>query len=330
MKTSRKVTFFSGAFSSNNMRTTLVKREEKPFRFYMAWLSDSSFGNLVDEAWGQHSNWINAVILLWKALVSPNKWNEFFSLNFQDWIQDNLTKEWGELNDIKWNTIFGMACWLIWKQRNSCVFSDIQDTAVSLLPKVKAYADLVSNSETPFRSPASKESIEIKWCPPDEDWIKFNSDGSCASNWMSNCGGVLRDHYGNWISGYSKKLGKGDVLHAEAWGAVLGLHISKEKGFKNVHLEVDSLILVKLITKGGPDSQPLNPLISKINSIKVNFSNFKVAHVYREANRLAHVMATHGYSLPYGISVFNRIPDFCNLIFFDDSRGVFFPRGACS
>ncbi|KAF7808401.1 reverse transcriptase [Senna tora] len=215
-----------------------------------------------------------------------------------DWVQENLTKEWGKVDDLQWNTVFGMACWLIWKQRNSCVFTDVQNTAISLLPQVKAYSDLVSNSETPFKPSISNDSNEIKWCLPEKDWIKVNSDGSCANDGMSCCGGVLRDNKGKWISGYSKKLGKGDVLHAEAWGCC--------------------------------GSHPLSPLINKINSVKDHFNNFKVAHVYREANRLADTLAARGYSLPYGTNIFERTPAFCSLIFFDDSRGVLFSRGSCS
>ncbi|KAF7815039.1 reverse transcriptase [Senna tora] len=58
----------------------------------------------------------------------------------------------------------------------------------------------------------------------DSGWMKLNSDGSCNSSTKDIvAGGIIRDDNGNWVSGYSKYIGKGNAIIAELWGVVLGL-----------------------------------------------------------------------------------------------------------
>ncbi|KAF7822403.1 ribonuclease H [Senna tora] len=37
-------------------------------------------------------------------------------------------------------------------------------------------------------------------------------------------GGVIRDHMGNWVKGFSGFVGQGTVLQAELWAIFSGLH----------------------------------------------------------------------------------------------------------
>ncbi|MCI85796.1 ribonuclease H, partial [Trifolium medium] len=34
---------------------------------------------------------------------------------------------------------------------------------------------------------------------------------------LAGCGGLLRDSNGQWIHGYTQKIGACDALHAEMW-----------------------------------------------------------------------------------------------------------------
>lgn len=36
----------------------------------------------------------------------------------------------------------------------------------------------------------------IMWIPPNESWFKLNKDGTCKSNNLAGCGGIIRDHQG--------------------------------------------------------------------------------------------------------------------------------------
>ena len=40
-----------------------------------------------------------------------------------------------------------------------------------------------------------------------EGWMKLNSDGCAArSSGLAGCGGVVQDRFGDWISGFSRRI----------------------------------------------------------------------------------------------------------------------------
>ncbi|KAF7812939.1 putative ribonuclease H-like domain, reverse transcriptase zinc-binding domain-containing protein [Senna tora] len=62
------------------------------------------------------------VRLLWMDLVSPFLWQHFFNMDINDWINENLRKDFGQDASKNKNSIFGTTCWFIWKQINDYFF----------------------------------------------------------------------------------------------------------------------------------------------------------------------------------------------------------------
>ena len=56
--------------------------------------------------------------------------------------------------------------------------------------------------------------------------IKINSDGSVLQvDSKAACGGILRDHLGNFVLGYYANLGSCTITFAELWGIYHGLSL---------------------------------------------------------------------------------------------------------
>ena len=54
--------------------------------------------------------------------------------------------------------------------------------------------------------------------------MKLNTDGLVFGNLgVASCGGVIRDDCGNWISGFTKRIGITNSFIAEMWGLREGL-----------------------------------------------------------------------------------------------------------
>lgn len=58
--------------------------------------------------------------------------------------------------------------------------------------------------------------LPVKWIKPHDPFYKLNCDGS-AKNSKIGAGGLIRDSNGNWVIGFSKFIGTGQILKAELW-----------------------------------------------------------------------------------------------------------------
>lgn len=82
------------------------------------------------------------------------------------------------------------------------------------------------------------------------------------------------------------------------WAIKTGL----EMGIQNVIIEGDSLTVIKKCRDKLPDKSEIRAYIQYIQ--------IQSAHVNREANRIAHVLATEGLIMRKGMYLKGRLPDF--------------------
>lgn len=57
----------------------------------------------------------------------------------------------------------------------------------------------------------------VRWEKPEQGWLKLNTDGS----WNATLGkaegrGLIRDGLGNWVVGFTRKMGSVNSFTAEA------------------------------------------------------------------------------------------------------------------
>ncbi|XP_071933770.1 uncharacterized protein [Coffea arabica] len=64
---------------------------------------------------------------------------------------------------------------------------------------------------------------------------------------MSGGGGVVRDCHGNFVFGYSEFFGTMSSLHAELRGLLVGIKHCMDRGFQQLHVEADSLTLIRIV-----------------------------------------------------------------------------------
>ncbi|KAF7823087.1 putative ribonuclease H-like domain-containing protein [Senna tora] len=186
-------------------------------------------------------------------------------------------------------------------------------------------AGLISSSNNRL-SPQLEKKL-IRWNPPDVNWLKMNVDGSC---WLHTseigCGGVLRDSNGRWISGFSKNMGYGSSVLAEAWAVKIGLELAKNSSVQNLSLEADSLIVINMIKNGVEIDHPLFPIIAGIRELAAKNWNVTFSHTLREGNRVANLLANLAHKSS-GLQVWSNPPSVCINAVQDDVKGTWLPRG---
>lgn len=119
--------------------------------------------------------------------------------------------------------------------------------------------------------------------------VKLNSDGASKEKNSANCGGVIIDDMGVWISGLSKYLGHCSAIIAGFWGVFEGLKLTKSSGLRIVEINVDSVLVVKVIEEGKIRKVECLTLIKVIQRLIKDHEIVRMVHAYRKVNLCANV-----------------------------------------
>ena len=78
----------------------------------------------------------------------------------------------------------------------------------------------------------------ICWERPLRGWKKLNTDGAFNGDiGLAGCGGIVRDERGQWVNGFSKRIGLTNSFEAELWGLRKGLSLCCNLNM--FHLEIE-------------------------------------------------------------------------------------------
>ncbi|KAF7834213.1 reverse transcriptase [Senna tora] len=252
------------------------------------------------------------------------------SYPFETWLKDNCLNSNVETVSTPHNVLFIYTLWHIWLARNDSIFNNITPSPVIIAKISIASAVEFFHVANDFPSPPLGQSLSfnVKWNPPKFSWWKLNSDGACLGNpGPFAIGGIIRDHMGNWVKGFSGFVGQGTALKAELWAIVRGSNLALDLGYNFLWIETDSLLACKLLL----DTTLTNlhehwNLISSCRSTLQRFSHFKVSHTFREGKQCADLLARRSLLKHEDYSVFQTLPPFMNLYFLADLHGVTFER----
>lgn len=126
--------------------------------------------------------------------------------------------------------------------------------------------------------------------------------------------------------GFTRYLGDVCALKAEAWGALMGIQLAWDLGYRSVALQSDSQVLCSLLS--GTDCAPLSIRMEIIHlrAFARRDWRFVCRHIYRECNVVADGMSSLSLDSP-GCEEYWAIPPAAvRLLLFHDVIGVSTPR----
>jgi ribonuclease HI len=203
----------------------------------------------------------------------------------------------------------------IWLCRNNSRFKNIRPSFSSIISSLIANVSLVGNcsklsagpSITDFEilkffkidihHPRPPKVIEVLWSLPLHGWLKCNIDGTSLGNpGPAACGGVFRNHRGEFLGGFEKNLGIANSLVAEIMGAILAIECAYDRNWYQLWLECDSSLVV--LAFKDPFVIPWQLKNRWLNCItKIKSMSFCISHIYREGNHCADKLASTGLAL---------------------------------
>lgn len=135
----------------------------------------------------------------------------------------------------------------------------------------------------------------VNWVPPYENQVVLNVDGSSLGNpGQAGFGGLIRDHNGSWILGFSGYIGIVDSVEAELKGIESGLRLAWDCGYRDVSCRSDcwKAILLSQDSTSQPHkyveiTESIKELVSRDWIVLLNWTE-------RESNQCADFMAKMG------------------------------------
>ncbi|KAJ8768371.1 hypothetical protein K2173_021524 [Erythroxylum novogranatense] len=146
------------------------------------------------------------------------------------------------------------------------------------------------------------------WLPLPTNWVRLDTDGAVTTlGTQAAVGGVLRDHSGHWLMGFTHNVGPCTPLDAEFWGILHRLTLARCLGYTLVQLHSDYKVAVDLLTSDGDDHWG-NTILCHIRLLLDQHWHVDIQHVYREHNGLVDAFAKLGFNYPSGLHILPAPP----------------------
>ncbi|OMO84089.1 hypothetical protein COLO4_22232 [Corchorus olitorius] len=215
---------------------------------------------------------------------------------FDDWLASVVKKLQG-LSDAGQMILMKIAFtyWIIWKVRCEVVITHVElqpDRVVYRLQRAIGEYELAKFIAA-TRNVKNNEvgSDHHTWTKPDEGFLKLNSDGSFyASERSAGIGVVIRNHEGQVIDAYGKKVSACSALSVEALALRDAALLAVQRDYMKVCFEIDSSELLRNITCTRFEHLDwrISPIILDIQSLLHSFENQQVRKINRSANKAAY------------------------------------------
>ena len=140
---------------------------------------------------------------------------------------------------------------------------------------------------------------------------------------LVGAGRVLRDHQGQWISGFFAQVGLATNNMAELVAVRQGLAMAWNMGLKFLQLELDSKVVLTWLTNNNMNYPPnMMPLVCDCRNLLDRDWEVHVLHVYCEANASADALVKRGTRQQNLMDVYSECPNFVDVSYVRDLTGL--------
>ena len=138
----------------------------------------------------------------------------------------------------------------------------------------------------------SQNNEAFRWEAPPSAMFKINVDGATSNDGQpSSAKVIIRDNKGKLVAALNKALqGQYSSLESKIMALENGILLAKELALSLVIFESDALTLVQDINT-NESSGSLGHLYQGITDLLKSFRSWKICHLKREHNKVAHELA---------------------------------------
>ncbi|KAA3457419.1 reverse transcriptase [Gossypium australe] len=218
----------------------------------------------------------------------------------------------------KQGRIFCTALWAIWGERNTRMHESRSRSGQEIAKFVLSY---LKELEGIKKSAQHTLTTNVKWRPPSGQGVTINFDAAFkASSRQSASGVVVRDQSGQVLLSVTKiHEGVESVFTAEALACNRATQVAFEMEKENITIEGDSLAIIKKCKTTTLDKSQIGSLIYDIQRMKQRCSKIQFQYIPRQANQLAHILATETLKRRSEIYLVHSVPRYAEAQMRDES-----------
>lgn len=201
----------------------------------------------------------------------------------------------------------------MWRNRNSRLF-DPRKPTLSPQRCTELAAEFFYLGVRPrvFKPPCQQIN---QWLPPPHGFFKLNTDGGAKGNpGIAVGGGLIRDHNGSFIKGFSHQIGITSSLVAEFVALRDGLSMADCFCLYPLLVEVDATSIISLV-EGNSPFHPLNPIISDCRFLLKKLKVDSIRHIPKESNQTVIVWLSLAIIFPLLLCIMTWPPRGLLLVF---------------
>ena len=152
-------------------------------------------------------------------------------------------------------------------------------------------------------------------------------DGACNElHGLVGCGGVVRNEDGQWVAGFSKRIGITSSFAVELWGLREGLKLRCNLNVRYLEVEMDAKSIVEVLQNAGYVNYVISHILDDCRQLIKRFQNVCIKHCFRQANQCANGLARMSFSLIADFLIYDSpLVDILD-VFEGDLNGMYFNR----
>ena len=187
--------------------------------------------------------------------------------------------------------------WALWSNQNEHRHGGAKKSAQAVVQGALEY--LVAYQACLEDTDSKQPAAAVVWTPPSPNRYKINVDGAVFKEQkMAGVGILIRDAAGQMIDACNKKLDAPlGAMEVEAKSVELGLKFAKDMSIQDFTLEGDSLSLVNALRELSPPPLSVAALVFSSITVAHSFRHVDFAHVGRNGNKPAHLLARHALGI---------------------------------
>ncbi|KAK3136312.1 hypothetical protein QOZ80_5BG0431460 [Eleusine coracana subsp. coracana] len=204
--------------------------------------------------------------------------------------------------------------WYIWWERRQLVHGE------NLQPAARAALSIGTLRSNYMRARTKKVKKEEGWRKTSEGKLMLNVDASFdADPGTGGTGAIIRDSNGVVIAASRRFLAHTvDAAMAEAYALKEGLLLTQQIGANKIIIQTGCMEVVETMNTGGFSATTGAAIYDVCIEMWRGLDDIVIEHCPREANKVAHELARHGFPLKSDCNWVDEPPSNCLGLLIDD------------